>query len=401
MYIIKICVTIVVTYLQTAFGVVKLNCKKLKGDFAERRINVMIKIKLGIVDHDRVYLDRISKYFNNNYKNQVEVYSFTDESTVTEAVRQNKINVLMAAQDIEIRTDRLADFCMFAYFIDSKMIDTYSDYHAICKFQRADLIYKQILGLYSEKLADKVKYKNSGARKSEISLLVSGFDGAGATTSAAAYARYLAAKGRKTLFLNLKQFGNIENIFEASGKGSFTDAIFAIKSRKVNMTLKLESIVKQSDDGVYFYDRCRDVLDYTEINLDELETLLDEMSGSFGYHNIVVVTDFYFCDSLIYLMEQAKEVIIVCDNRKTSQVQLERRTSAIKSLDNRKNLNVSDKVRLIFNKTINASIFRTDFPVIGIQPELEMYDDKEIVKEMAFSGIFDKMNSVRKQGTIA
>ena len=118
MYIIKICVTIVVTYLQTAFGVVKLNCKKLKGDFAERRINVMIKIKLGIVDHDSVYLDRISKYFNNNYKNQVEVYSFTDESTVTEAVRQNKINVLMAAQDIEIRTDRLADFCMFAYFVD-------------------------------------------------------------------------------------------------------------------------------------------------------------------------------------------------------------------------------------------------------------------------------------------
>ncbi len=357
----------------------------------------MIKIKLGIIDNDRIYLNRISKYFSTNYKNQVEIYSFTDESTVAEAVRQNKINVLVASQDSEIRTDRLADFCMFAYFVDSKMIDTYNDHHAICKFQRADLIYKQLLGLYSEKLADKVKYKNSGTRKSEISLFVSGFDGAGATTSAAAYAKYLAAKGRKTLFLNLKQFGSTENIFEASGKGSFTDAIFAIKSKKVNMTLKLESIVKQSEDGVYFYDNCQNALDYTEIKLDELEILLDEMSSSFGYHNIVVVSDFYFSDSLIYLMEQAKDIIIVSDNRKSSQIQLERRTSAIKSLDNRHNLHISEKVRLIFNKTINASIFRTDFPVIGIQSELEIYDDKEIVKTIAFSGIFDKMNSMRKQ----
>ena len=74
-----------------------------------------------------------------------------------------------------------------------------------------------------------------------------------------------------SLFLNLKQFGSTENIFEASGKGSFTDAIFAIKSKKVNMTLKLESIVKQSEDGVYFYDNCQNALDYTEIKLDELE----------------------------------------------------------------------------------------------------------------------------------
>ncbi len=358
---------------------------------------IMIKIKLGIVDSDKTYLNRISKIFNSRYKNQIEIYSFADQATVSEAVRENKINVLIAAQDMEIKTDRLADFCMFAYMVESKMIDTYNDHRVICKYQRADLIYKQILGLYSEKLADKVKYKNSNTDKALISLFVSGFEGAGATTVAAAYSTYLTGQGKKTLFLNLKQFGSTENIFEASGNGSFTDAIFAIKSKKVNITLKLESIVKQSDEGVYFYDKCQNALDYTEIKLDELEILINEMSSSFGYDNVVVVSDFYFSDNLIYLMEEASHIIVVTDNRKLSQVQLERRISAIKSLDSRKNMNISEKVKLIFNKTVNSSIYRTDVPVIGMHEEINASQGKEIVRKMAVSGMFEKIDTVKKQ----
>ena len=120
----------------------------------------MIKIKLALVDSDEVYLKRITKLFSSKFQNQIDIYSFSDGLTVADAVREKKINVLIATQDMEINTDKLADFCMFAYFTDSISIASYNNKKSICKYQRADLIYKQILGLYSEKLADKVRYKN-------------------------------------------------------------------------------------------------------------------------------------------------------------------------------------------------------------------------------------------------
>ena len=351
----------------------------------------MIKIKLALVDSDEVYLKRITKLFSSKFQNQIDIYSFSDGLTVADAVREKKINVLIATQDIEINTDKLADFCMFAYFTDSISIASYNNKKSICKYQRADLIYKQILGLYSEKLADKVRYKNITGKKSEISLFMSGCDGAGSTTAAAAYSTYLAAKGKKTLFLNLKQFSDMNSIFRASGEGSFTDAIFAIKSHKVNMTLKLESIVKQSREGVYFYDTCRNALDYTEIKVDELRILLDEMSSSFGYDNIVIVTDFYLSGILLLLLEYSSNIVVVSDTNKISQIQLGKKCEAIRSLEKRKRINISDKMMLILNKSSNKGMIKTEIPVIGIQPKLKSADAGEIVKEISKSGMFDKI----------
>lgn len=351
----------------------------------------MIKIKLGIVDSDKLYLSRLTKLFELRYKNQIEIYSFSDFSNVPDAVRENKINVLLAAQDVQVQTGRLADYCMFAYLVESKQIDTYNKCRTICKYQRTDLIYKQLLGLYSEKLADKVRYKNSGLKKSDISLFVSGCDGAGATTAAAAYAEYLTARGRKTLFLNLKQFRDTGSIFSASGEGTFTDVIFAVKSRKVNMMLKLESIVKQSSSGVYFYDTCTNPLDYTEISADELKILIDEMSGSFGYEHIVIVSDFYFSDKLIQLIECASNIIIVSGDSKISQVQLIQKAKAISSLEKRKQINISDKLSLIFNRTKFTKTFTTEIPVLGIQPEMELSDERDIVRSFSASDMFEKI----------
>ncbi|MDO5560979.1 MAG: hypothetical protein Q4F95_15460 [Oscillospiraceae bacterium] len=350
----------------------------------------MIKIKLGLVDADPVYLNRITELFTRKYQEQIEVYSFTDAKNIPQIVREKRINVLIASQDIMIDTQQIADFCMFAYFVDYNTIETYNKKRVVCKYQKADLIYKQILGLYSEKLADKVKYKNSSDKKARLLLFVSGCDGAGATTTAAAYATRLALKGKKTLFLNLKQFGSVP-FTGGAGDGSFTNAIFAVKSKKVNMTLKLESVVKQSQQGVYFYESCKSSLDYAEMKADELECLLDEMKTNFGYEYIVLVDDFYMCEKFMFLLKYVTGIIMVSDSVRTSQIQLKKRYEAINSVEKRTKTSISDKVGLLLNKTTSRNCFRTDIALVGVQPKLKINSQSELVKVISESDVFDKI----------
>lgn len=351
----------------------------------------MIKIKLGIVDSDVLYLRRFTDLMGKKYSNQIEMYSFTDSSSVLQSVRENRINVLIVSHDTQINTGELADFCMFAYLTDSGMIDTYNGYKTICRYQRADVIYRQILGLYSEKLADKVRYRMSGRERARISLFVPCCEGAGAVTAAAAFAEHLAAGGKKTLFLNLRQFRDTSGIFSATGTGTFTDVIFALKSRRVNLTLKLESLVKQSQSGVYFYDTCVNSLDYTELRDSELRVFMDEISANSGYDHIVAVSDFYISEQLVTLFEYSSDIVIVSGDSAVSKIIFSMKTEAINSIEKRKQINISDKLKVIFNKSRYVKTFHVDVPVIGIQPDLELDDEKEIVKSFASSDMFEKL----------
>lgn len=63
----------------------------------------------------------------------------------------SRIDVFVASGSFDVDVSALPNRCGFAYFIDSSDIDTVRDQRAISKFQKADLIYKQILSVYSEK----------------------------------------------------------------------------------------------------------------------------------------------------------------------------------------------------------------------------------------------------------
>lgn len=358
----------------------------------------MIKIKLGIVDSDRLYLERITELIGKKYSDQIELYSFSDPSSVLQSVRDNRINFLAVSQDIQINTDSLADFCMFAYLTDSGVIDTYNGYRTICRYQRMDVIYRKILGLYSEKLADKVRYRLSGREKARMSLFIPCCEGAGAATTAAAFAEHLAAAGKKTLFLNLRQFRDTSGIFRASGDSSFSDVIFSLKSRKVNITLKLESLVKQDACGVYFYDTCRNPLDINEIKDSELRMLIDEVSENTGYDHIVVVSDFFVSDRLVTLMEYASDVILVSGDTALSKIMFNQKTEVISSIEKRNQISITGKMKMLFNRSRYVKTFPVDIPVIGIQPDLELDEERDIVKSIAASGLFDKISV--KEGVV-
>ena len=110
-----------------------------------------MKIRVAVLDNDSVYLDRFVSAFSARYADKVELYSFTDPEIALNTLASNRIDVFVASENFTIDLNAIPSKCVFAYFVDSTGIDSFNNCSAICKFQKADLIYKQFLSLYSEK----------------------------------------------------------------------------------------------------------------------------------------------------------------------------------------------------------------------------------------------------------
>lgn len=113
-----------------------------------------MKIKVALLDKDKEYLDRLTGVFNTKYADKLEVYSFTDEKNAIESVKEYRIDVLIAEEDFNIDKSEFKRNCGLAYFTGTPGIELIKDEIAICKYQRVDVIFKQILGVYSDMAAN-------------------------------------------------------------------------------------------------------------------------------------------------------------------------------------------------------------------------------------------------------
>ena len=109
-----------------------------------------MKIKLAILESDKTYLETLVSAFSIKYSDKLEIYSFTNLEVAVNTVVSNRVDVFLVHESFEIDRKTLPTRCAFAYLVDSIGVDSVKNEVAISKFQKADLIYKQILSLFSE-----------------------------------------------------------------------------------------------------------------------------------------------------------------------------------------------------------------------------------------------------------
>lgn len=172
-----------------------------------------MKIKLAILERDEGYLGRIISVFSTKYADKFEIYSFTEQKAAMAALDSSKIDVFLVSDAFELDPSALPSRCGFAYFVDSADVDMVNNQKAICKFQKAELIYKQILSIYSEKAGSMFGLKSEDGESACVILFDSVSGGAGASSMAAACALHFAARQKRALYLNLEKFGSSDVFF--------------------------------------------------------------------------------------------------------------------------------------------------------------------------------------------
>lgn len=352
----------------------------------------MIRIKLALLESDEYYLQRIMAVFNSRFADRLEVFSFTDKDAALSILAANRIDVFLASEEFVINVDELPKRCAFAYFAESKSVETLYGERTICKFQKVEIMYKEIISLFSEKSGEVIGYKKGGSNSSNVYAFVSSNGGAGSSSTAAGFAVFLARNGKKVLYLNIENFGSANTFFEADGTYDLGDVLYAIKSNKSNLMLKLEGTVKQDVSGVYFYDSCKLPLDVLEIKEDDIKKLIDELELTNSYDAIIVDMNLTFSPVNFTILKRATNIMMVTDGSRIAMKKLGRVLESLEILDNQNEWMNLKKMQIIFNRmTMQPEPVRDDIQVLGSIPFFGSMDERNLITQISGMNFFQNL----------
>lgn len=354
-----------------------------------------MKIKLAILEKDASYLNRFIAVFSTKYADKMEIYSFTDKDVAISALEMNRINVFIASDVFEIDTNEIPKRCSFAYMVDSPDVEMVNEQRAICKFQKLDLIYKQILSVYSEN-AGNISDLKIGDETTKVIAFASPSGGVGCSTVAAACALHFASQGKKTLYLNLERFGSADRYFAAEGQFDMSDVIFAVKSKKANLPLKLESCVKQDPRGVYFYSETKNAMDMLELKNEECTHLISELKISGTYEYIILDVNFMTGKDMLELYHQTHAMVWVGDGSDISNGKIQRAYQVLSTIEQNIDEPLTSQMCLLYNRfssKTSAILEGSDIRNIGGIKKFEHATTQQIITQIAGMDVFEQIIS--------
>lgn len=312
-----------------------------------------MKIRLALLDTDSRYIRKLSSYFNTYYADKLEIYGFSNDESLSDFLKKKKIDVLLVNQ--QLMRDEFANQrnMQYAYFSENIDIDTINDITAVCKYQKADLIYKEVLNLFSE-LDSSIGYKSDGSLSHLVAFMgVTG--GVGTSVSAVGFARYLALSGSKVLYLDLEENGCCDQFFDGNKGGSLSEILNSLKRRRSNLNLKLESQIQQDSSGICYYLPFQATLDMQEMSKDELKQLLHILSTSGNYDVIVIDTDPNISELRNLIIDEADDLILVSDGSETANWKMEKRLQEFHIMDEMNDSRIAMKTRVLYARFGSAS----------------------------------------------
>lgn len=352
-----------------------------------------MQIRVVFGGNDPRYLDNITRYLEKNYRDKLEVRSFSSPELLESGLRTESADVILLEEDFGISAETLAGQGAVAYLCDNAEEEMDDGIRRIVKFKKPDLLYQDILNLYAGNGSSSIFHGNHSGNQSII--LVTGFSGGtGASTFAAALAKKYAAKGKKTLYLNLEPIGSSSVFFAGDGAYQFEEVIFALKSQRADVALKLQSSVRRDRSGVYYFEPCSSMY-MLELHAEEHMKLLRALRES-DYEVVVVDKNMQLTKEFVELMAVMDRVLLVQDGSDTSNDKVMRSIEVLKIMQEQTKKQILPKMELIYNKfsssKSSSEISNLPFPVIGKIPPIKHAASGEIMEYMlTLTDIFERL----------
>lgn len=344
-----------------------------------------MKIRVAVLDHDTEFMNRLAKAFQHRYEDRLNLSMFSDEGVMYESMRNIRSDIVLTDRKIEMSGVWIPEQTVVIRLCETPDIDEIDGTPAICKYQSVENIYKSILGIYAERSENISLRKSASDAKTILFTSVQG--GAGTSSAAAAYALRCAREGRKVFYLDLEKFGDADMYFSCDGTQSFSDVIYALKSRNGNLALRLESIIGMDPAGVDFLHTCKNAYDMFELQDDEIENLLSAISHVKDYEEIIIDLTGDLSERMTKLMEKCVDKIIyISDGSATGNRKFEKFCEAVRVMEQRNDWNILGKTVLLYNRYSSKTgkqLEKAAVPVIGGIHRFEGITEKELIREIS------------------
>ncbi len=173
-----------------------------------------------------------------------------------------------------------------------------------------------------------------------------------------------------------------------------SDIIFALKSKKSNLSIKLESCLKQDQNGVFFYSQPKIALDMLEFSTEEMIRLISQVKLSSSYDCIILDLDFGLDNDSLNLFRQADSVIWTGDGSEISNYKIKRALHALSILEKDDEISLLNRISLVYNKFSSKSsriIDDIEIKNIGGTPRYEHATTKQVLEKISQMQMFDNI----------
>lgn len=304
-----------------------------------------MKFFVAVIDQDEIYLDRLTKYFCDNFNDRVELYAFSTTLSFFAFLKKARVDmILINESSVE---DGVYELNIPVLLLVEYPISIKYKEKIIEKYISCEELYKNILKYASEELY--ISDSNNSNTKCKVYMSISNY----CEDFITAVASLKELEGQN-LLLDLSTFSISKKYVENNSKASLSDFIISLRNSEIDHALKLEAYTNKFEDVdiLLGYDNPCDSLSFEE---RDIENLIRTMELS-KYDNILIFMNDFIGDKYIKIFDRADVIIYSVFESANSDFLLDRTNKIIKTYENKSNLEFADKIRIYNLSDYNFNI---------------------------------------------
>jgi len=348
-----------------------------------------MKIRVSIGTEDAVYAEKLVGYFNTHYYDRFSWNVYTTLDYLLRSFEPSKTDILLLGEELRGKID--SEFmeslgnCLAVYLIDRLDDEIEEERYTIEKYHRAEKIYQDLLEIYSQK--GTIHYANVALIDSntEIYAFIAPCGGIGTSTAALAAAKRFA-RTERVLYLNFENISGAGVVFGDQTAKGFEEIIFALKSRRKALDLKIESTVNRDRSGVFYFGDCDNALGLGELNDSDVRELLAAIQNSQKYDKVLIDAGNGLQEKDIAVLSLASRLVMVMDNSEVAEIKMRHYLETLQMIEEQKQMDICSKLLVFMNK-IHRNIPLPEqymrIPVKGGLPRMENGTYLGIIERLA------------------
>jgi len=345
-----------------------------------------MRIRVVFIDTDGDYLNRLKGKIRRDYSQELETGYYENLDLFISSGDKNRYDVAVINANLYERNAIGSITCAILFVSEDNTTGKLDECPVVGKYQRFEELYRSILSVYSDRKTNTSGLVvRSGSAKNLITF-ASPAGGVGSSTLAIAAAEHLSKKGKRVLYLNLE---NIAFYYYTGNNGGFDDLMYTIKENSANTTIKIESMVRKTDNGVMVLPAVKNSLDLCSLSDEDIEAFITALERLESIDYLIIDTDFSLTKRTYKLFNKSEVVVMTTDGTEPANHKLKMGLSCLSIYEGE--YDIISKIRILYNRfgeSYFCSRITTELPVLGSIPRYKA-SIKEIIDEISEGSIFD------------
>lgn len=353
-------------------------------------------IKVGIIDTDSLFVNRLKDAFSKQYPGEFEIMYFPGIKKAQTAAQNVGLDILLLNDANMLSSNTIPKQCVTALLTENRAAAEESALPAVCKYQSVDEWRTELLSFCRREPAlDLGGQSRAPAKLGKVCLFTSAGGGAGVSAAAAAYCVSLAKRGKSVIYLNFEALSSAGTFFEGHGQYNFDDVIYALRSKKYSLERILEQAIVTDSSGVDFIPACRLAADMFSVTGEEFVKICEAIAALGRYDLIVADIGFFASENQVLTFLNSEKVVFVTNGTDTVNAKTENLLSALPILCGIERDEADRKTLILYNKfeaDTGRLIKDTGLGKLGGINRMNCKNGRQLIREMAPLFPFERLS---------